>query len=680
MLVTFRTSTPSVDPCFLEPDSSLGRAVAIGNGKVQLTLYAPTQSPVADEGAIHGALPRHVTGSKIDIRSRTLGGGFGGRDFSTFPIYGAIAALVGRGTPVRLALDRAEQFVSGTKRHASVFNTRIAHDAAGRLLAFSAKLILDGGSQKDLTTSIRGLASHSAAGAYRFDHWEIRSLSTRNTGPLAGSMRGFGIPQVLFNTEQVIDQIAANLGRDPIEYRADKVLRSGDLDVDDQVLYHDVRNAEVLAAARAHPIWTERAAWQAAAPDTVLRGVGFALAMEAYGTTSDGAAICVTLSDLGELVLHTEIIELGQGAITGLADVFRGVFGTRPDSVDFGKVELLTAPIKSRPSTEIYAGVGTTAASKSMFFHGHVLETMLRVWLRRVWLPEAAAIWSRDPQSLDPSALSFDDQRTLSHPGLPSIPWAALAQRVLGTKKSRIWAHGSFQGVWSWCRFRDGGAELSEWLDAIAIVSNGKWPRGSDLLEVVERILPNDPRYGDAKAPRKTTRSVYASAGWLTAIELERTSGEIRVVRAACILDAGDRASDSLVKGQVEGGFAQGIGFALTEDMPSGPLGGQRYINFHNYALPRKRHVPRVETVFVEMPPDESILHRIGENDPAPPPKIRRKGIAEISITGVAPAIANGVFDALRGLPRGGRIETRPPDLPMTPDRIRACIEEAEHD
>jgi CO/xanthine dehydrogenase Mo-binding subunit len=679
-VVTLRTSTPSVDPCFLEPDASLGRALAIGDGKVRLTLYAPTQSPVADEGAIDGALAGNVTGSQIDLRSRTLGGGFGGRDFSTFPIYGAIAALVGRGTPVRLALDRPDQFVSGIKRHASVFQTRIAHDEAGRLLAIDAKLVLDGGSQKDLTTSVRGLASHSAAGAYRYDHWEIRSLSLRNTGPLAGSMRGFGIPQVLFNTEQAIDQVAANLRRDPIDLRTDKVLRSGDVDVDEQILYHDVRNSEVLAAARAHALWTEREAWRAAAPEGTLRGVGFALAMEAFGTSSDGASVCVTLTDAGDLVLHIEIIELGQGATTGLAEVFRSILGARPESVEFGQVEPLLSPIKSKPKEEIYATAGTTSGSKSMFFHGHVLETLLRVWIRRVWLPEAASIWNRAPDSLDLDALRFDDKRSLSHPGLPPIPWNELHPRVLRAKKSRIWAHGSFQGVWSWCRFRENGSEVAEWLDAIALVSNQRWPRSTDLLQVLERVLPDDPRYGSDKAPRKTTRSVYASAGWLIAVEVDRATGGVRVVRATCILDAGDRASDSLVKGQVEGGFAQGIGFALMEGIPSGPLGGQRYMNFHSYALPRARHVPEVETVFIALPASEGVLHRIGEHDPAPPPKIRKKGIAEISITAVAPAIANGVFHALSGLPRGGSVATRPTQLPMIPSRIRACIEEAERD
>jgi CO/xanthine dehydrogenase Mo-binding subunit len=104
-------------------------------------------------------------------------------------MYAALAALIGGGTPVRLALDRPDQFASGTKRHASVFDVAVAFDETGRLLAVRSKLVLDGGSQKDLTTAVKGLALHSSAGAYRFDHWDLRALAMRRAGPLSGSMR-----------------------------------------------------------------------------------------------------------------------------------------------------------------------------------------------------------------------------------------------------------------------------------------------------------------------------------------------------------------------------------------------------------------------------------------------------------------------------------------------------------
>ena len=125
---------------------------------------------------------------------------------------------------MRLTIDRAEQFSSGTKRHASVVDAAVAHDDTGRLLGVRAKLVLDGGSQKDLTTSVKSLALHSSAGAYRFDHWDLRAIAMRSQGPLAGSMRGFGIPQVLFCVEQCIDQVASDLGVDPVEYRRSRVL------------------------------------------------------------------------------------------------------------------------------------------------------------------------------------------------------------------------------------------------------------------------------------------------------------------------------------------------------------------------------------------------------------------------------------------------------------------------
>ncbi|MCO7227552.1 molybdopterin cofactor-binding domain-containing protein [Pleionea sp. CnH1-48] len=89
-VLELRSSTPTIDPCYLEPDACLGKVIQLDDGKYDLVMYTPTQSPISDEGAINASLKRNITGSKIDVRTLQLGGGFGGRDFSIFPIYGAI--------------------------------------------------------------------------------------------------------------------------------------------------------------------------------------------------------------------------------------------------------------------------------------------------------------------------------------------------------------------------------------------------------------------------------------------------------------------------------------------------------------------------------------------------------------------------------------------------------------
>lgn len=682
--VRISTTTPTVDPSFLEPDSGLGRVSRLSIGKFSLTLYAPTQSPNTDEDHISKLFGPIITRSKIDLRTMQLGGGFGGRDFSVFPTYAALAAFLGQGVPVRLTLDRYEQFLSGTKRHACACDVQISHADDGHLLGIVTKFVMDGGSQQDLSSSVKGLALHSSGGAYRFDHWDLRALSMRNRGPLSGSMRGFGIPQVLFNIEQCIDQVAHNLGHDPISYRQTRVLQTSDLDADDQILYHDIRNEHVLDVAFNHPLWVQRQDRQTAInSDTLLHGVGFAMAMEAYGTSSDGVSVCITLNENHELVLHTEVVEMGQGATTGLAELFIPVFGVRADQVVSAAVEQLVRPVKSKSKSEIFAKVGTTSGSKSMFFHGHVLDTLLRLWIARVWAPAAASVWGIDANSFNPSDLSFDGQRRCKIPQQPAIDWADLCTAVLATNKARIWGHGSYRGVWSWSEFAsDSGQPFTAWLDALSLLPHTKWPSSRDLLDVTQRVLPNDPRYGDAQRPTKTKRSLYASGAWLVGVEVHLKTGVVRITDAVCVLDAGDRANDSLVKGQVEGGFVQGVGFALTEEYPAGPVGAQRAYNFHNYAIPRLSHMPErmIETVFIDMPEDEQILNPIGTNDPAPPPPIRKKGIAEITITPVAPAIANAVFNALSTLPAGGLVGTRLLTLPITPEAVRHAIKEAGHD
>ncbi|MDE0275674.1 MAG: molybdopterin-dependent oxidoreductase [Defluviicoccus sp.] len=192
--LNLRTETPSVDPCFLEPEAALGRLSNDGD-RLRITLYLGTQSSEFDRKSIAKHVKR-LRASNVEIRNCHLGGGFGGRDFSLFPIYAAIAVLIGQGTPVRLAWDRYAQFLAGTKRHASCIDNTLALASNGDLLALRSRQVFDGGSQKDLSTAVGKLAALSGGGAYRIEHWDIRLAPLRNNGPLAGSMRGFGVPQV----------------------------------------------------------------------------------------------------------------------------------------------------------------------------------------------------------------------------------------------------------------------------------------------------------------------------------------------------------------------------------------------------------------------------------------------------------------------------------------------------
>ena len=174
--------------------------------------------------------------------------------------------MYGDGHPVRLANDRYEQFQTSLKRHA--FKMNYAHR---RRYEDRPDAIVQGRFRR-----------RTAAGAAIFRHrwrWSARPLRSRiyyfpksdltrgrrsRRGPIdAGSARGYGTLQSMAATEMMVDEIAARLNRDPIEFRLANALRSGMKNTQGAIAAGAIRVEEVLQKAQRHPLWTARASRKA---------------------------------------------------------------------------------------------------------------------------------------------------------------------------------------------------------------------------------------------------------------------------------------------------------------------------------------------------------------------------------------------------------------------------------
>lgn len=130
------------------------------------------------------------------------------------------------------------------------------------------------------------------------------------------------------------------------------------------------------------------------------------------------------------------------------------------------------------------------------------------------------------------------------------------------------------------------------------------------------------------------------------------------VIEAVSLLDPGEVIHPHLLQGQIEGGFAQGVGYALFEELPAGAAGGTSEWNLHRYRVPRAGDVALGRlTVSLVPPPRDGIL--------SSGPRLRKKGIGEVTLTTVAPAIANAVAHAL-----GRRLTA----LPLTQARVLEAL------
>ncbi|MDX3533517.1 molybdopterin-dependent oxidoreductase [Streptomyces sp. MB09-01] len=155
-------------------------------------------------------------------------------------------------------------------------------------------------------------------------------------------------------------------------------------------------------------------------------------------------------------------------------------------------------------------------------------------------------------------------------------------------------------------------------------------------------------------------RKAYGSPRSLTSntqgfrIAVHEVTGEIRVLYSVQAADAGVLINPEQVRGQVEGGVAQGIGFALTENFQIDADGVVSNPNLRNYRIPAYADVPRTDVLLV------------GSSDSVG--AMRSKGMAECCINPVAPALANALRDAT-----GVRYR----ELPLTPERIYGRLVES---
>jgi putative selenate reductase molybdopterin-binding subunit len=171
------------------------------------------------------------------------------------------------------------------------------------------------------------------------------------------------------------------------------------------------------------------------------------------------------------------------------------------------------------------------------------------------------------------------------------------------------------------------------------------------LAELLAAARARGIRFTEARKAYGSPRSVTANTHGFR-IAVHRVTGEIRILYSVQAADPGIVINPAQVRGQIEGGVAQGIGFALTENFHVDSKGVMQNPNLRNYRIPTFADIPRTEVLLIET------------NDSVGP--MGSKGMAECCINPVAPALANALHDAT-----GVRYR----ELPLTPERIYARLD-----
>jgi len=360
---------PRVQHYSMEPHAAL----ASWDDGGTLTVWASTQNPYSVR--VELAKMFRVPMSRIRIIAPPLGGGFGGKTYAKLePIVGALARMVGR--PVRLALSVEEAFRTVRRCDASA-RVRLGFKRDGTLWAAECRADFDVGAYADIGPRIIQKGTYTTTGPYRVPNIVLDAKAVYTNTTPGGAFRGFGVPQLAWALESLVDEAARDLGHDPVDLRRQNLLGQGeefapgDTPIDGKFEESLNRAAEAIR-------WTQQT--------LPGRGRGLAMMMKASVAPTVSEAIVRLHADASVTVLASTV-EMGQGARTVMAQI---------------AAEVLAVPVErvfvAMPDTAITPYDQTTSSSRSTTMTGKavqeaaadVREQLLRIAGRRLGVDATA--------------------------------------------------------------------------------------------------------------------------------------------------------------------------------------------------------------------------------------------------------------------------------------------------
>jgi CO/xanthine dehydrogenase Mo-binding subunit len=334
-----------------------------------------------------------VPQSRIRIIVPLLGGGFGGKTYAKLePIVSALARLTGR--PVRLALSAEEAFRT-VRRCDARAQVRVGFRRDGTLLAAQCRADFDVGAYADIGPRIIQKGTYTATGPYRVPHVVLHASAVYTNTTPGGAFRGFGVPQLAWALESLVDEAARRLDRDPVDLRRQNLLGHGEVFAPGDTPV-DGKFEESLNRA------AETICWSDQAPPG--RGRGLAMMLKASIGPSVSEAIVRLHADASVTVLASTV-EMGQGARTVMAQIAAEVL-----AVPLARITVAT------PDTAITPYDQTTSSSRSTTMTGRAVQeaaTDIRTQL--------VEIASRR-LGVAPSELRVDDAAVVSGAGRLAYP------------------------------------------------------------------------------------------------------------------------------------------------------------------------------------------------------------------------------------------------------------------
>jgi xanthine dehydrogenase large subunit len=520
------------DHFYLETHASFVQIDSEGLVQVVSSTQHPTETQIIVARVL--GIPAH----RVVCKCIRMGGGFGGKETqaNSFAAVAALAAKV-TGRPARIKLHRTLDMQLTGKRHPFHARYEVGFDDEGRLLALQTELYADGGWSCDLSPPVLMRAMVHIDNAYYWPDIAITGRIGKTHTTSHTAFRGFGGPQGMLVGEEIVERVARHLGLPAHEVRQRNFYRPGERNV---TPYHQPVVDNHLEALweqllRDSDFVARRAAVQAFNAAHPQRKRGIAITPVKFGISFNkteynqaGALVHVYLD--GSIQLNHGGTEMGQGLHTKVLGVAARVLGVSP-----GRIQLMSTSTDKVPNTS------ATAASSGSDLNGQAVKIACETLMSR--LAPVAAQWLGGT----PDEVAFADDQVFLR-GKPD-------------RKLR------FEEVVS-----------AAYRARISLSATGYYRTPG---------LSWDPATG-----RGHPFYYFAFGAAVSEVEVDGYTGIHKLLRCDLLHDVGDSLNEGIDRGQIEGGFVQGLGWLTCEELRWNAQGRLMTDAPSTYKIPTAGEVP----------------------------------------------------------------------------------------
>jgi len=549
---------------------------------------------------------------RIRVIKPRIGGGFGGKQ-EVLAEDVAAHLTIATGRPVRFEYTREEEFVNARSRHPMRVRMKTGVTTDGRMIANEMYALSDTGAYGCHALTVTGNTGQKCMGLYNAPNIKFHAHVVYTNTPPSGAFRGYGVPQGFFPLEVHMEKIARKLGLDPLEFRLKNAVKVGD----------ELPTSKAWSEGREpHPEVIETCGL-AECVEQGARAIGWRVNGQ-QSTVNSPSQVPGRKSQ--SKIIDSHLVEgkphlrRGQGVacvMQGTAIPYLDMGGASIKINDDGSFNLLVG------ATDLGTGSDTVLAQLAAEIMGCPIDDIL--------------VYSSDTDFTPFDKGAYASSTTYISGGAVVKAAEQVAEQIKRVAVGMLNEQDSKQSTVK--------SQQLILRDKKVIAPDGRFVTLADVA--LDSLHHKDQHQIMAVASFVSPKSPPPFAAQFAQVLVDTETGQITVEKLVMAVDSGVIVNPATASGQIEGGMTQALGYAVCEEMLYDAKGNSVIRELGDYRIFSADEMPELQTIFVET------------YEPSHP--FGLKAVAEIPMDGVAPAVANAVYDA---------VGVWADEIPMTPERM----------